>query len=149
MVRMSNESQNRSANLERFVEAQNNTYARAVTELRQGRKQSHWMWYIFPQLRGLGRSATAQAYGIASLEEAAAYLAHPVLGARLAECTELAIAANKAEASGIFHFPDDLKFRSCMTLFAAAPGASPVFAAALEKYYGGEPDAQTLRLLGC
>jgi uncharacterized protein (DUF1810 family) len=149
MYRMSNESQTGATSLERFVQAQLNTYARAVAELRQGRKQSHWMWYIFPQLRGLGRSATAQAYSIDSLEEAGAYLAHPVLGPRLIECTGLAIAADKAKASDIFYFPDDLKFRSCMTLFAAVPGAPAVFAAAIEKYYGGEPDAQTQHLLGC
>jgi uncharacterized protein (DUF1810 family) len=145
---MSNGSQTGLSGLERFVEAQRGSYARAVAELRQGRKQSHWMWYIFPQLRGLGRSATAREYGIASLEEARAYLAHPILGPRLIECTGLALAADKASASDIFYFPDDLKFRSCMTLFAAVPAAPPVFAAALAKYYGGEPDTQTLRLLG-
>ena len=145
---MSNGSPTGLSGLERFAEAQRGSYARAVAELRQGRKQSHWMWYIFPQLRGLGRSATAEKYGIASLEEARAYLAHPVLGPRLIECTGLALAANKASASDIFYFPDDLKFRSCMTLFAAVPAAPPVFAAALAKYFGGEPDTQTLRLLG-
>ena len=134
--------------LERFVDAQEGTYTRAVAELRQGEKRSHWMWYIFPQLRGLGRSPLAQKYGIASTDEARAYLAHPVLGPRLLECTQLALDANKASASGIFLFPDDLKFRSCMTLFAQVTAGPGIFTAALQKYCGGEPDPETLRLLG-
>jgi uncharacterized protein (DUF1810 family) len=145
---MSNASQPDNFPLERFVEAQAGSYARAVEELRRGRKLSHWMWYIFPQLRGLGRSAAAYTYGVESAEEAAAYLAHSVLGPRLIECAGLAIAVEKATAGEIFGFPDDLKFRSCMTLFASVPGAPPVFAEVLAKYYGGEPDLATLRLLG-
>jgi uncharacterized protein (DUF1810 family) len=133
--------------LERFAAAQEATYTRAVAELRQGEKQSHWMWYIFPQMRGLGRSPLAQRYGIASAAEARAYLAHPVLGPRLLECTQLALDANKASASDIFPFPDDLKFRSCMTLFAQVAAKPSVFTAALQKYCGGEPDPETLRLL--
>ncbi len=134
--------------LERFVEAQEGTYARAVAELRQGIKQSHWMWYIFPQLRGLGRSPLARKYGIASADEARAYLAHPMLGPRLTECTQLAFEANKASAAAIFPYPDDLKFRSCMTLFAQVAPEPGVFTAALRKYCGGEADPETLRLLG-
>jgi uncharacterized protein (DUF1810 family) len=133
--------------LERFVDAQEGTYTRAVAELRQGEKRSHWMWYIFPQLRGLGRSPLAQKYGIASADEARAYLAHPVLGPRLAECTGLALGADKASASALFPYPDDLKFRSCMTLFAGVAAEPGTFTAALEKYCGGEPDPETLRLL--
>lgn len=133
--------------LERFVAAQEAAYTQAVAELRQGQKQSHWMWYIFPQMRGLGRSPLAQKYGIASAAEACAYLAHPVLGPRLVECTQLVLDADKASASDVFRFPDDLKFRSCMTLFAQAAAEPSVFSAALRKYYGGEHDPETLRLL--
>jgi len=133
--------------LQRFVEAQSSAYARALSELRQGAKRSHWMWYIFPQLRGLGQSPMAQKYGIASLAEARAYLGHPVLGARLIECTELVLDADAASAAAIFPYPDDLKFRSSMTLFAQAGVEPDVFSAALKKYYDGEPDRETLRLL--
>ncbi len=134
-------------NLQRFVEAQRAAYTTAVAELRQGAKRSHWMWYIFPQLRGLGYSPTARKYAIASKEEASAYLAHPVLGPRLIECTGLVLGAHKASADEIFPYPDGLKFRSSMTLFAQAADAPDVFSAALQQYYGGEPDRETLRLL--
>ncbi len=133
--------------LQRFVEAQRSAYGRTLSELRQGAKQSHWMWYIFPQLRGLGQSPMSQRYGIASLEEARAYLAHPALGPRLIECTKAALDAGKASASGIFPYPDDLKFHSSMTLFAQAASGPNVFSAALQKYFGGELDGETLRLL--
>jgi uncharacterized protein (DUF1810 family) len=133
--------------LQRFVDAQAATYARAESELRRGAKTSHWMWFIFPQLRGLGQSATSLKYGIASLDEARAYLAHPVLGPRLIHVTQLVLAAGKADAADIFPYPDDLKFHSSMTLFAQVAPAGSVFAAALEKFHGGEPDAKTLRLL--
>ncbi len=106
------------------------------------------MWYVFPQLRGLGYSAVAQKYGIASMDEASAYLHHPVLGPRLVECTQLVLNAVKASAAEIFPYPDDLKFRSCMTLFAQVADAPDVFSAALAKYHGGAPDPETLRLLG-
>ena len=135
--------------LQRFVDAQDGAYGRALAELHHGAKRSHWMWYIFPQLRGLGRSVTAQKYGIASIEEARAYLEHPILGPRLIECTEAALAADKASGAAIFPFPDDLKFRSCMTLFAQVAEAPAVFTEALQKYCGGEPDRETLRLLEC
>ena len=133
--------------LQRFVEAQSGTYERALSELRRGAKRSHWMWYIFPQLRGLGQSLMSHRYGIASLDEARAYLAHPLLGPRLIECTELALNADAASAAAIFPYPDGLKFHSSMTLFAQARPEPDVFGAALEKYYGGEPDRETLRLL--
>jgi uncharacterized protein (DUF1810 family) len=133
--------------LQRFTEAQSGAYARVLSELRQGAKRSHWMWYIFPQLRGLGQSPMSQKYGIASLAEAQAYLAHPLLGPRLIECTKLVLDANAASAAAIFLYPDDLKFRSSMTLFAQAGPEADVFSAALERYYAGEPDPETHRLL--
>jgi len=132
--------------LQRFVDAQQGVYPQARDELAAGCKRSHWMWFVFPQLRGLGRSATAQHYGIGSKAEAQAYWAHPLLGPRLRECTELALAVDGRSANEIFGPPDDLKFRSCMTLFAAATGER-LFRRALDKYFGGSDDAQTLRLL--
>ena len=134
--------------LARFVAAQDGVYAQARDELAAGRKRSHWMWFIFPQLRGLGSSPTAQHYAIGSLGEARAYLAHPLLGARLLECTLLATAVAGRSATEVFGRPDDLKFRSSMTLFdrAAGPGDTP-YAAALRRYFDGEPDALTLRFL--
>ncbi|MBT3071800.1 DUF1810 domain-containing protein [Rhodomicrobium sp. Az07] len=133
--------------LRRFVDAQEHSYARAVAELRHGLKLTHWMWYIFPQLRGLGRSPTAWRYGIASLDEARAYLSDGVLGPRLVECTRLVLDAGKP-VSAIFPAPDDMKFHSSVTLFAKAAGSGePIFAEAIEGLCGGEPDAATLRLL--
>ncbi len=132
--------------LQRFVDAQDRVYPQVCAELAAGEKRSHWMWFVFPQLRGLGRSATAQHYGIASMAEAQAYRAHPVLGPRLAQCTGLVLAVEGRSAQQIFGSPDDLKFRSCMTLFAQA-GGEPIFTRALEKYFGGRPDEATLRLL--
>lgn len=132
--------------LQRFVDAQASVYAQVRAELAAGRKASHWMWFVFPQLRGLGRSATAQHYGLASAAEARAYWAHPLLGRRLAECTELVLAVDGRSAHEIFGSPDDLKFRSAMTLFAQATGA-PLFARALLKYFDGRPDPRTLDLL--
>ena len=133
--------------LERFVDAQAPVYASVVAELRQGRKQSHWMWFIFPQLAGLGHSAMAQRYAIASRDEALAYLGHAVLGKRLAECTALVNAVEGRTIREILGSPDDLKFRSSMTLFAAVSPA-PEFATAIAKFYGGRPDRTTLDLLG-
>lgn len=133
--------------LQRFVEAQDRVYARVVTELRAGRKTSHWMWFIFPQVTGLGSSPMAQRYAIDSLDEARAYLAHPVLGPRLRECTQLLLDANDVGISEILGYPDDLKFRSSMTLFATLDGAPPLFDAALAKYFGGQRDSRTLELL--
>ena len=135
-------------NLERFVTAQRSTYDAVRSELRAGHKTSHWIWFIFPQLRGLGFSATAQRYGINSLDEARAYLAHPVLGARLDECTRLVLAIHGRSLNQILGSPDDLKFRSSMTLFALAAADGNVFVEALAKCCGGQQDAATLKLLG-
>jgi len=133
--------------LERFVEAQSPVYAGVCRELRQGRKQGHWMWFIFPQLKGLGQSSMASRFGIAGAEEARAYLAHPVLGSRVAECTSLVNSVEGISADEIFGYPDTMKFRSSMTLFAHVSSGSNVFADALEKYYAGQPDPLTLKML--
>ena len=138
--------------LARFVEAQARCYARVLEELAAGEKTSHWMWFIFPQLRGLGISSTARRFGLSGLEEARAYLAHPLLGGRLCECTRLVLAVEGRSAYEIFGSPDDLKLRSCLTLFAYAAEPAPlpqtqVFGEALAKYYRGEPDPRTLELL--
>ncbi len=134
--------------LERFVEAQADVYADVVNELRGGQKRSHWMWFIFPQMKGLGRSAMALHYGIGSLEEATAYVRHPVLGTRLKECVELVNRIEGRTAREIFGSPDDMKFRSSMTLFARAAEDDTVFCAALKKYFGGKADPLTEELLG-
>ncbi|WP_426958696.1 DUF1810 domain-containing protein [Muricoccus radiodurans] len=133
--------------LARFVDAQEEVIATVRRELRAGRKESHWMWFVFPQLRGLGHSSMAHRYGIASIEEARAYLAHPVLGPRLIECTGLVNAVEGRSARDILGSPDDLKFRSSMTLFARARPEEPTFRAGLDKYFGGVPDARTEALL--
>lgn len=137
--------------LERFVEAQNSVYEQVLAELGAGRKRSHWIWFIFPQIHGLGSSATAVQYAIVSLEEAIAYLEHPVLGPRLEECTGLVNAVQGKEISQILGYPDDLKFRSSMTLFAQAAAhagsAESVFAEALSLFFDGSPDAATLERL--
>ena len=130
--------------LQRFVAAQAAVYERVRAELKNGRKQSHWMWFIFPQIAGLGHSAMAQRYAISSLHEAEAYLKHPVLGARLRECTRLVVAATGKSAYEILGSPDDMKFHSCMTLFARAAPQEEMFDAALEKYFDGRDDALTL-----
>ena len=134
--------------LRRFVEAQHAVWPQARGELAAGAKASHWMWFVFPQLRGLGRSATALHFGLASRAEAEGYWRHPLLGPRLKEAAGLALAVAGRSALRIFGPPDDLKFRSCMTLFEAVAPDEPVFARALEKYFGGERDARTLELLG-
>ncbi len=134
--------------LSRFLSAQERSYDTALAELKSGWKRSHWMWYVFPQIAGLGHSSTAQYYAIKSAEEARQYLAHPVLGKRLEECAEALLAVEGRSASQIFGYPDDLKLRSSMTLFAhVAEDAGTVFQRVLEKYYGGEPDRRTLKLL--
>ena len=138
-----------AGDLERFVAAQDPIYAQVRAELRSGRKRTHWMWFVFPQLRGLGESSTSRHFAIASLDEARAYLGHPVLGPRLLECTRLVNAIGGRTLRGIFGFPDDLKFHSCMTLFSVVASAERAeFSAALEKYCGGERDERTLALLG-
>ena len=132
--------------LQRFIAAQEHAYAPALAELRAGRKRTHWVWYIFPQLQGLGFSAMAQTYGIAGVDEARAYLAHPLLGARLVECVQAMLAHTGLPAAGILGEIDAIKFRSCLTLFVAA-GGQPVFHEALQRFFAGVPDAQTLALL--
>jgi uncharacterized protein (DUF1810 family) len=133
--------------LRRFVDAKTPVYAHVLSELRQGRKQSHWMWFIFPQLAGLGLSPMAQRYALSSRDEAMAYLGHGILGPRLRECTALVNAVEGRTIREILGSPDDLKFRSSMTLFAAV-SPEPEFAAAIGKFYDGRPDQKTLELLG-
>lgn len=135
--------------LERFVEAQRGTHAQALRELQGGLKRSHWMWFIFPQLAGLGRSPTAQRFALRSLDEARAYLAHPILGERLRTVTRAVLAHQDRSLLEIFGQPDDMKFRSSMTLFAAAadPDDAAIFREALDVFCGGEPDAITLQRL--
>ena len=134
-------------NLERFVEAQAHVYEQARLELEAGRKQSHWMWFIFPQITGLGQSAMSVRFAIASLDEAKAYLAHPVLGPRLKECAKLALDAPAATARAAFGPVDEVKFRSSMTLFARAAPDEDVFQRCLDKYFAGAPDPATLARL--
>lgn len=133
--------------LSRFVQAQARDYAIALQELRNGRKRSHWMWYIFPQFKGLGHSSASMRFAIRSLDEAKAYLAHPLLGDRLKECVEAVLELKGKTMEEIFGHPDYLKFRSCMTLFAEASEPGSVFHKALEKYCGGHGDPTTLELL--
>ena len=132
--------------LERFVTAQDDggTYAAALAELRRGRKSSHWMWFVFPQVAGLGRSPMSQRYAILSLEEARAYLAHPVLGPRLRECSEVVAGSRAPSADALLGTVDATKLRSSMTLFGRAAPEEPVFRRVLERYFGGEEDAETL-----
>ena len=134
-------------NLKRFVDAQQYVYAGVLAELKQGRKCGHWIWFIFPQLRGLGHSPNSDFYGIASLQEAVAYLQHPVLGPRLKECTQLLNALEGDSADDILGEIDAMKFRSCMTLFAHATPENQVFLHALQKYFAGEFDPLTIRYL--
>jgi len=134
-------------NLERFVNAQADTFERALAELRAGKKQSHWMWYVFPQLRGLGASAMAEKFGISSLEEAAAYLRHPVLGPRLEQVTALMLEHRYNSLLSILGSPDNLKFHSSMTLFAMVAGHDSIYARALYAFCD-DPDRRTVALLG-
>lgn len=132
--------------LQRFVAAQAPLYSTVTGELRRGRKQTHWIWFIFPQIAGLGRSSMAQRYAIRSHAEATAYLAHELLGGRLLECTELVLGNGTKSAHDIFGSPDDLKFRSSMTLFGMA-SARPIFRTAIERFYNGIPDEATLEIM--
>ena len=132
--------------LNRFLTAQERSYATALAEIKAGRKRSHWMWYIFPQIAGLGMSSTAQYYSIQDRLEAEEYMSHPVLGARLLEISRALLALESSDASAVMGYPDDLKLRSCMTLFAQVSD-DPVFEAVLDKFYGGSPDPRTLALL--
>ncbi len=135
--------------LKRFTAAQEGIYGGVLAEIRSGRKRSHWMWFIFPQIDGLGHSPTAMYYAIKGIAEARAYLDHPLLGARIKECTEAVLAVEGRSASAFFGYPDDMKLKSSMTLFAAvAEGPDSVFSRVLDKYYGGEKDGATLRILG-
>jgi uncharacterized protein (DUF1810 family) len=133
--------------LSRFFEAQEADYTRALSEIQSGHKRTHWMWYIFPQLRGIGSSSTAQFYGIENADEAKAFLAHPILGPRLVGCANALLELQGRSAEEIFGYPDVLKLKSCATLFAHVSGHDSVFRRLLEKYYGGEPDKLTLQLL--
>ena len=134
--------------LKRFTGAQQNVYPTALAEIRNGRKRSHWMWFIFPQIQGLGFSETSRYYGIKDRHEAEAYLRHPILGSRLVEISNALLELTSTNATEIFGYPDDLKLKSSMTLFAAVPGADPVFQSVLAQFFAGERDAKTLRLLG-
>ncbi len=134
--------------LERFVQAQQAVFDQVVEELRDGRKRSHWMWFVFPQIKGLGRSEMARHYAISSRDEAAAYLTHPLLGPRLEQCAQLVLAIEGKSLNEIFGDPDDAKFRSCMTLFAAVAGPASVFRVCLEKYCGNQPDPLTIAQIG-
>jgi uncharacterized protein (DUF1810 family) len=148
---MSDASASRAAgdpfDLSRFVDAQNAEYSQALAEIKSGRKQSHWMWYIFPQFDGLGFSWITKQYSIKSVAEAEAYLHHPLLGPRLLECAEAVVNVEGRSAHEIFGFPDDLKLRSCATLFAYVSPADSVFERLLKKYFDGTPDDKTLDLI--
>ncbi len=133
--------------LQRFVEAQNRVYESVCKELALGEKTSHWMWFIFPQLKELGRSPIAKYFGIDSKGEALGYWQHPILGQRLKQCTQLVLAQASKTAHAIFGSPDELKFKSCMTLFAQVAPQEPVFRQALARFFGGQPDEATLKLL--
>ncbi|XOF32482.1 MAG: DUF1810 domain-containing protein [Candidatus Electrothrix sp. YB6] len=133
--------------LQRFVRAQNSVWRQVVRELRQGRKQTHWMWFVFPQVQGLGRSAVAEQYAIRSMEEAEAYLAHTVLGSRLQECVQLTLAVKGRSAGELFGYPDELKFRSCLTLFRETVGENSLFTHALDRYFSGRGDWLTVDII--
>jgi uncharacterized protein (DUF1810 family) len=135
-------------NLQRFIDAQHPIYGQVRDELQAGQKESHWMWFIFPQIKGLGSSPTAQKYAIEGIDEARAYLSHPLLGFRLRECTQLLNAVNGRTIEEIFGYPDHLKFHSSMTLFAQAQPNDKLFAATLAKYFHGKLDRRTLKQLG-
>lgn len=133
--------------LQRFVEAQNPVYDQVMQELQAGRKRSHWMWYVFPQVDGLGHSAMAERYALAGIDEARAYLAHPLLGPRLQACVTALLQHHDKSAREMLGSPDYLKLRSCLTLFAQAAPGNPLFQLALVQFYDGEPDALTLAML--
>jgi uncharacterized protein (DUF1810 family) len=136
------------SDLQRFLDAQQPVIEAVLAELRQGRKRTHWMWFVFPQLAGLGHSDMARLYAIRDLEEARRYAAHPILGARLEQCAAIVSATCGKTAHDIFGSPDDLKLHSCMTLFAIAAPERPVFERTLNRFFAGTPDARTLKLLG-
>lgn len=136
-----------SFDLSRFVQAQQGVYTQALSELQRGRKASHWMWFIFPQIKGLGSSPMAERYAIKNQDEARAYLKHSILGARLSECCEALLHHHDLTASQIFGYPDDMKLRSSMTLFALVAGDDSVFKRVLDRYFDGQPDGKTLDLV--
>jgi len=138
---------NGAHDLDRFVEAQERVYERALAEIKNGRKRSHWMWFIFPQIDGLGLSAMSQRYAIKNREEAKAYLGHELLGPRLIDCVEALLTLEGLSAGEIFGYPDQMKLRSCATLFAQVSAPGSVFHRLLEKFFDGDPDPKTLRLL--
>jgi len=140
---MSNEN-----NLNRFIDAQERDYQTALTEIRNGRKRSHWMWYIFPQVQGLGFSETSRFYAVKDLDEAEAFLQHPILGSRLIDICNALLGLQSNNANQIFGSPDDLKLKSCMTLFAALSNTDPVFGLGLEKFFKGAKDTKTLQIIG-
>jgi uncharacterized protein (DUF1810 family) len=135
------------SDLERFVDAQRDVYAQALAEIRAGRKRTHWMWFIFPQIAGLGSSATSQHYAIHDRAEAQAYLEHAILGPRLLECAQALMDLDAGSASDVFGYPDDMKLKSSMTLFSEVSGRGSVFAQLLDKYFDGESDERTVKLL--
>ena len=141
-------SMNTTYNLKRFVDAQERDYATALSEIKNGKKRSHWMWYIFPQIDGLGFSETAKYYAIKNEEEATSYLEHPVLGKRLIQISEELCKLQNSNATYIFGTPDDLKLKSCMTLFSFLSNTNPVFDAVLNKFFNGKRDAKTVQILG-
>lgn len=134
-------------NLQRFIDAQQHDYPIALAEIKQGRKRSHWMWYIFPQLDGLGHSKTSRFYAIKNINEAQTYLEHPVLGKHLVEISRELLNLPTRNATQVFGTPDDLKLRSCITLFAVLPGTDPVFQQVLDKFFDGDADIATLRII--
>lgn len=134
-------------NLNRFIEAQKNVYPQVLRELKNGKKTSHWMWFIFPQIEGLGYSSTARYYAIKGITEATEYMAHPILGARLLECSNIILKIEGKTADDIFGYPDNMKLKSSMTLFNSATPQHKVFVNVLEKCFSGEPDEQTLSIL--
>jgi uncharacterized protein (DUF1810 family) len=138
----------KESTLKRFIDAQESSYAIALSEIKSGRKRSHWMWYIFPQIKGLGFSETSMFYAIKDIEEAEAFLHHPILGSRLIEISEELLKLRGNDAHQILGSPDDVKLHSCMTLFSSIPGASPVFEDVLRKFFNGEKDNKTLQILG-
>jgi len=134
-------------NLQRFIRAQERDYPIALAEIKNGRKRTHWMWYIFPQLAGFGSSPMSQRYAIANLDEARAYLQHELLGQRLVEITTALLGLSTNDVNDVFDYPDDLKLQSSMTLFSLVPNASPVFLLVLDKFFSGEQDETTMELL--
>jgi uncharacterized protein (DUF1810 family) len=138
----------KESTLKRFIDAQESSYAIALSEIKSGRKRSHWMWYVFPQIKGLGFSETSMFYAIKDIEEAEAFLQHPILGHRLIEISKELLKLESNNAHQILGSPDDIKLHSSMTLFSSVPGASPVFEDVLRKFFNGEKDNKTLQILG-